>query len=171
MKQYTLLFLVFVGMMACQEEQVTPYTGESYIYFYKTYGDDSEYDTALITTKYTLMSSQAVEADTVWFRVHIRGILADTARQVKFSQLEASSLPERALRAEPGRHFVPFDDPQLRQLMVIPADSSWADIPVVLLPDLEAQTGTQVFLDFELVNNENFIATRYRRLGRVTISR
>lgn len=171
MKRLILLFTVFVGLSACQEENVIPYTGGSYIYFNKSYGDDSEYDKTLITTQNLFMPGTVTEADTVWFRVHIRGVLADTAREVKFRCLENSDLPGNALPAEPGKHFVAFDDAQIRQQMVIPADSTWADIPVVILPDPEAEANTRLCLDFELATNEYFTVTEYRRLGRVMINR
>lgn len=38
MKRLILLFTVFVCLSACQEGNVIPYTGGSYIYFNKSYG-------------------------------------------------------------------------------------------------------------------------------------
>lgn len=64
MKRLILLFTVFVCLSACQEGNVIPYTGGSYIYFNKSYGDDSEFDKTLITAKDLFMPCSAAEADT-----------------------------------------------------------------------------------------------------------
>lgn len=78
------------------------------------------------------------------------GIIVRSGRVVKFEQVEADSL-----NAEPGVHYVAFDDPRVKDLYYIPAKRNYADLPVLVMRDASLKEKT-VNLKIRLAESADF---------------
>jgi hypothetical protein len=94
---------------------------------------------------------EPVRQDTVFIKLNTIGDVANYNREVQLIQIPEytySYVPnaqdpkiidtiktEMPNKAVPGKHYVPFDDPSLKNRMVVQADSVTALIPVILLRD------------------------------------
>ena len=115
-----IVFMITALMMSCEEK-------------YDMYSEPDNrlniISDTLINYTFTIKPA-SVMLDTVWVRVQTMGLLSDQDRVVKFEQVEADSL-----NAEPGVHYVAFDDSSLAELYRMPGDSSVTEVPVVVLRD------------------------------------
>ncbi len=155
MKQlFIILFLVCAtSFVACHYERPGFYEGGNYIQFYYdnlVYKDSSDYLTR--PQNYPYISSTRLQ-DTAWFRVQAVGQPAHYDRAVRFEPY-VNAADSNSTEAVPGVHYVAFDDPEIQPLMVVPADSVYMDIPVVILYD--ADTRGSVALNFRLVATDDF---------------
>lgn len=89
--------------------------------------------------------------DTVFVELKTIGFLYDYDREVKFKQV----MVDGKNNAEAGVHYVPFDSPELKEKMHIPAGKNIAAIPVILLRDNSLKE-QEVFIQVTLVENEYF---------------
>jgi len=101
---------------------------------------------------FALQSAMEAERDTVWFDVETMGFLADEARRVELRQIPV----EGVKNAEPGVHYVAFDDPEMAAICRIEKGKSRGKIPVILLRAKELEEIT-VVLKFGFRENEYFI--------------
>lgn len=108
-------------------------------------------DTATVSSTF-VYEAPGIIRDTVYIQVNTIGEMANVDRAVKFVQVsnKADLFP-----AVSGQHFVPFDDPSLKSLMVIKANTVKAKIPVVLLRDASLKTNTYR-LRLQLAANDQF---------------
>ena len=94
-----IVFMITALMMSCEEK-------------YDMYSEPDNrlniISDTLINYTFTIKPA-SVMLDTVWVRVQTMGLLSDQDRVVKFEQVEADSL-----NAEPGVHYVAFDDPRVK---------------------------------------------------------
>lgn len=113
-----IVFMITALMMSCEEK-------------YDMYSEPDNrlniISDTLINYTFTIKPA-SVMLDTVWVRVQTMGLLSDQDRVVKFEQVEADSL-----NAEPGVHYVAFDDPRVKDLYYIPAKRNYADLPVLVM--------------------------------------
>jgi len=93
-----------------------------------------------------------VTRDTLWLRANTQGFIYDYDRH--FSLVQIPSGTERP-DAQPGQHYVAFDDASLQQHYVIPAGQNTVLFPVVLLRDASLATG-DVSLYFQLKEDDTF---------------
>ncbi|MBQ8501116.1 MAG: DUF4843 domain-containing protein [Bacteroides sp.] len=75
---------------------------------------------------------EAVEEDTVWVTVKTMGFLSDQDRPIELEQVKSGEKD-----AQPGVHYVPFDDPELKaKYYYIPANEVDRKIPIVVKKDV-----------------------------------
>ena len=98
--------------------------------------------------------------DTAWFRLQAVGRPAQKDRLVRFEPY-INKADSNYITAVPGVNYVAFDDPEIQRHMIIPADSVYMNIPVVILYD--AETKGSVALNFQLVPTDDF------ELGELTL--
>jgi hypothetical protein len=108
-------------------------------------------DTATLNSTF-VYEAPTIIRDTVYIQVNTIGEMASVDRAVKFVQVSNKT---DLFPAVSGQHFVPFDDPSLKNLMVIKANTVKAKIPVVLLRDASLKTNTYR-LRLQLAANDQF---------------
>ena len=135
-----IVFMITALMMSCEEK-------------YDMYSEPDNrlniISDTLINYTFTIKPA-SVMLDTVWVRVQTMGLLSDQDRVVKFEQVEADSL-----NAEPGVHYVAFDDPRVKDLYYIPAKRNYADLPVLVMRDASLKEKT-VNLKIRLAESADF---------------
>ena len=99
--------------------------------------EDSYSDDSYSTTSYSFIYAGGVECDTLWFKVRTSGFLADEPRPIALEQI---AVPDTVDNAEPGVHYIAFDDPALAQFYMVPANADTLSIPIVLLRDPSLDT-------------------------------
>ena len=175
----TLLIVLFAGLfvIACTEEKPGFYRGDNYISFTKAGTRLYAQDTIITLNKSVgneTYTWSAKRIDTTYIRVKVIGNVSREDRPIKFEQYTIEG--NAAVDAEPGVNYVAFDDPRVKDLMVLPADSVEVNIPIIVLfdPNSAGQYFSRV-LNFRLVESEDFrLATKAHYMtpyrGRVTIS-
>jgi hypothetical protein len=102
---------------------------------------------------YSFVFEPGIEQYTLWINVRTEGFTRDYPRTVTFKQAPSADGNEAA---EPGVHFVAFDDPQVKAQYVIPAGATSASLPIILLRDPSLQTSVRT-LRIALAENEHFL--------------
>lgn len=96
---------------------------------------------------------ETVVRDTIYVPVTSMGFVRDYDRKVTFEQVIVK--PDSVYNAEPGVHYVPFDDPEVRDLMVLPAGQASAEIPIIALRDTTLRDTLSV-LQLRIAANDYF---------------
>lgn len=118
---------------------------------YENVENRSDFKSQYATDTYSFVySGDSVERDTVWYDIQTMGFLSDEDRPVTLVQLDTA-----ACNAQPGVHYVAFDDASLQSYYIIPAGKSTARLPIVLLRDATLKD-TTVVLKFGIQSNEWF---------------
>lgn len=148
-------FLIAFGWLlacfqACKQEYLI-YDTEAGINFYFPQATDT-----LVHYSFVYAGSET-EYDTVWIQVETIGNLDNSARSVRLNQYETG-----ANDAVSGIHYVPFDDIDLQDRLIVPANAPRASLPIILKRDPSLKTGTYI-LALELVPNEQFKFVNYKR--------
>lgn len=160
-KLYSLMAgLSLLAAVACNDDDLAKYdTPDCRLNFLYYASDSTSLKTQSVTDEmrkysFSFVLSSAVEAerDTVWFDVETMGFLADEERPVALRQIPV----EGVKNAEPGVHYVAFDDPEVTALCRIEKGKSRGRIPVILLRAEELEEVT-VVLKFGFQENEYFI--------------
>lgn len=109
-----------------------------------------------VMTKTFIYDQPDVERDTVYVRMRTMGFVSDADRLVRLEQAEVTEEEAAStLNAVPGIHYIPFDDPEQINRMVVKAGQVEAEIPIILLRDPSLET-EQVALKIRVVENEEF---------------
>lgn len=134
----TLLFTAF--LISCEEK-------------YEMYSEPDNrlniISDTLVNYSFTTRPS-TVEFDTVWVRVQTMGLLPDHDRVAKFEQVQTDTL-----NAEPGVHFIAFNDPRVKDLYYVPAKKNWVDLPVIVKRDISLKEKT-MNLRIRLAESQDF---------------
>ena len=152
-------------MFASCENDLEPYSDPdcrlNFIY-YDYFGDqmttenieESYDDDSYSTSSYSFVYAGNPERDTLWFKVGVSGFLSDQPRSFALEQV---AVPDTVDNAEPGVHYVAFNDPSLSALYTVPANADTLSVPVVLLrdPSLDEK---DVVIRFTFADNGNFQA-------------
>ena len=152
-------------MFASCENDLEPYSDPAcrlnFIY-YDYFGDqmttenieESYDDDSYSTSSYSFVYAGNPERDTLWFKVGVSGFLSDQPRSFALEQV---AVPDTVDNAEPGVHYVAFNDPSLSALYTVPANADTLSVPVVLLrdPSLDEK---DVVIRFTFADNGNFQA-------------
>ena len=147
-----LIFLLVVGTISCKENSALEYENDPALYFENTtYGQRDS-----IAHTFFIQPDDQMR-DTVFIEILTMGYPTDSDRPFILEQTNAGQ-PGSAIA---GKHFVAFDDPEIQRHMIIPADSVYMNIPVVILYD--AETKGSVALNFQLVPTDDF------ELGELTL--
>lgn len=160
-KLYSLLAgLCLLAAAACNDDDLAKYeTPECRLNFLYYAKDSSSLKVKDVTDEmrkysfsFTLASAVEAERDTVWFDVETMGFLAD---EVRFAELRQIPV-EGVKNAEPGVHYVAFDDKEMKGMGRIEPGKSRGKIPVILLRAEELED-TTVVLKFGFKENEYFM--------------
>ena len=101
---------------------------------------------------YSFVYHGDVENDTVWLEMSTMGFVSDKERALELRQVATEGDD-----AEPGVHYVAFDDADLKRFYVVPAGAVETRVPVVLLRDGSLKKKT-VVLRVAVKENEYFKA-------------
>lgn len=145
-------FLLLGVITACQKDQYYYFNDESRLQFGppndgRNYGEFA--DTAKTATFYYEESD--VQLDTVYFDIYTIGETSQIDRTYSLRQVQASG----AENAIPNKHYVAFDDADMKKLLVITAGSVHARVPILIKRDPELKAKT-VALQFEVEENSSF---------------
>jgi hypothetical protein len=103
------------------------------------------------------IKNKEVDVDTVFIEIRTVGSVPPKDRAISIEQITEKDEKGKNLKntAESGKHYIAFDDPELKKLFVIKAGKTTAKIPIVLIrhPDLQ-----EVFyrLKIKIKENANF---------------
>lgn len=158
MRYYKLLGSIFacLALISCNQENYLLYESESRLqfgpepeYIYRT-DDHSVWGDTLQSYTFIYLDESVME-DTVWFHLHTMGSLSDEDRPFRLEQIEL----EGEENAVAGVHYRAFDDPAAAELYVIPKNSAYRHVPIIVKRDASL-SGKTVRLRFQLVANEYF---------------
>lgn len=153
--------IAVLGMAACSEQQPGEYALEGdRLNFTIEASDDygEQLPAADITDEQRtyafsfVYGGDDVERDTVWFEATIMGDLSKMYRPYCLQQIQR----EGVMNAEPGVHYVAFDDPEVQDLYRVAPDSNSVQVPVIVLRRDPILQDTTVVLEFGFVANEYF---------------
>lgn len=89
--------------------------------------------------------------DTVWVEVALMGFPENKIRPIKIVQTNKTAVDA----AIAGTHYIAFDDPEVKDLMVMGANQEMARIPVIFLRDVSLKTGKKR-LEMTIEENDYF---------------
>lgn len=152
--KYLFVLAIAAAFTACKQDQYYLYNDIGRLQFgpepsriYTT-----SYNLADTLKSYTFYYKDAtVTQDTVFFDIYAIGGTKNTDRSFTLAQ---EQLPN-VLNAEPGKHYVAFNDPKVTKFYVIKAGSVHTRVPVILLRDVSLKTSTPK-LRFKVVSDANF---------------
>lgn len=129
---------------ACEKAEPTLKDVQSQLEFDKRYNESVEF----------VAQPSEITKDTVYLHVIVKGNAPTQRSYISLTQFDTTDtdLP----KAIAGVHYVPFDDPQLQDKMVLEPGQLEADIPVILLRDASLKDGIHQ-LDFRIKSNAYFI--------------
>jgi hypothetical protein len=143
---YILAIAALSVAVSCEKE-IPTWSGSERINFETAVETDTLHNYSFVS------EPEDVTRYTLWINVGTEGFVYDYPRTVTFRQAPSTDGSEDA---EPGVHFVAFDDPEVKAQYVIPAGEAGARFPIVLLRDPSLQTSVRA-LRIELVENEYFL--------------
>lgn len=162
MKKYSCIIIILVAVATgCKKADYMLYQGIARIQMADT-------ASAGFTFVY---EAPAVVRDTVYVRLNTIGGITDQDRQVKLEQVTEydvtyirdpvtnkitdSTVKEKPFKAVAGKHYVGFDDPAMRSMLLIRANKAFDSIPIILLRDAELKNNSYR-LRFKVVANDAF---------------
>ena len=137
----SLCYLMFIT--SCKENEMETYKNDPAIYFNHEEADSIAY------SFFTLDSH--IPRDTVWVEALTMGLPSSNDREFLLTQTNSDD-PDAAI---PGVHYVPFDDPEVKDSICIKAGEVTRLIPVILLRD-ESLKSTNKRLIITFKPNEYF---------------
>ncbi|MDR1274488.1 MAG: DUF4843 domain-containing protein [Odoribacteraceae bacterium] len=145
------LCCALLSCASCTEEVVPDYTGDHALYFYRgTYETIHVYQRDSLFYSF-LSGGMNMERDTIYLDLRVMGGLQDRARRFAIKQENAGE----PSAAQPGVHYVAFDDPGMTPLLQVPANANRYQMPVILLRDPGLREET-VVLKLAIVENDEF---------------
>jgi hypothetical protein len=152
--KYIIVVMVILTMAACKKDQYYLYNDSARIQF----GPDkariytTSFDLADTLKPYTFYyEDQAIKQDTVFFDIYAIGGVAKADRSFTLAQVPVPNVTN----AEPGKHYLAFNDPKATKNFVIKAGTVHTSVPIILLRDPSLKTSTPV-LKFNVVADDNF---------------
>ncbi len=148
--KHTVLYLSILSLLLCWacEKDMEVYNEEgndrlNFYYTYLTWGD------TLINSTFVFLPQEQTR-DTVWFELETVGYVVNYPRAIAFEQI-----PVDTNSAVAGKHYVAFDDSELKEAYVVPANSSRARIPLIVLKTGEMDS-VEFTLRLKIKENEYF---------------
>ncbi len=154
------MLFISVLAIACQEEEIHTYLGKDYVQFEEAKNRSYSF----------VVSGNSVIRDTVWLPAFCTGSLGDSDRNYRIRQIPEykfeyrydvlgnlldSVLVEKQDQAEPGIHYIDFNDPDYLNLCKVNANSVTFNVPVIVLRDLSLKTKEKSLL-IEFTDSEDF---------------
>jgi hypothetical protein len=150
LKLMYILLLTVAVVSSCSEYEMLTYENDPAIYF--TYDDVIVAAGQRDSINHSFFSlNTSILTDTVWLKISTMGEISPQDRPVSIVHTNAG----KAGAAVAGKHYLSFDNPAIKSLMVIPANKAEAKIPVVFLRD-ESLALDQVRLELAVGSNEYF---------------
>lgn len=175
MKKYSFIIVILLAIAAgCKKAD------------YKMYSDGARIQVADTTTfSYSFFYKDlAVTRDTVYIQINTIGGITDYDRMVTIEQIPEyditytrdpvtnkvidSTVKERPYKAVAGKHYVPFTDAAVQNLMVVTADSATCKLPIILLRDASLKSNTYR-LRIRLMANDAFAPGETKALERTIV--
>lgn len=140
---YTIIIITTLAFISCKEELPAPYKGENLVQF--SSADSIQYF-------WTSALDPEAEYDTLWVEVRTVGRLVNYDREIALVQEKAigydlvydkvgnivdTTFYDIQYQALVNKHYVDFNDANLKKFMKIPANEYKADIPIVMHRDNE----------------------------------
>lgn len=167
-RKFILSISVALGCLACEESLPrynTDWIGVQFVLDNSSL-NPNEYAYSFIG------QDETVTQDTVWFTVRPLGLVPDHSCRIKLEQYEGTEwrfeygtdggVVDSVLRviprqAEPGVHYVPFDDERMAPWLTLEPGEMEARIPVIVLRD-ETLSDTTYTLFFRIADSEDLYA-------------
>lgn len=150
-KLYICIVSLVCLLTGCEEKVTLLYENTPALYFYKgvDYTNNIKQNDSLTYSFYVKELDRV--RDTIYLNVRTMGITKDFPRAISLVQTNVGETGA----AVAGTHYVAFDAPEVKDLMVIPANAVIANIPVILLRD-KSMKFDEFRLNLEIQENENF---------------
>lgn len=175
MKKYSCIIILLLAVLgACKKAD------------YMLYNDGQRIQMADTTAfSYSfLYKDAAVTRDTILIQMNTIGGIAGHDRAITIEQIPEydktyvrdpvtnkitdSVITEKPYKAIPGKHYIPFTDPAVKNLMVVRTDSAIGKIPIILLRDADLKTNSYR-LRIRLIANDEFAIGETRQVERTII--
>lgn len=132
--QYLLFAIYALGLFSCQQVEVPIKEQAPYVNFYDS---TNQYRRCIQTqTLNFYYENDTVTRDTVWFKIVSLGSVPLRDYHVKVIECKTNSNALIDMKnAESGLHYVPFDNPGLKKMMVLHKGALLDRVPVVVLRD------------------------------------
>lgn len=150
LKTYSILASLIL-LFSCQEQDIMTYENDPAIYFANESLDayyESQHDS--INHSFFIYGEDVIR-DTIHILIRTMGMPTDYDRPVNLVQTNIGQ-PNAAIA---GTHFIPLDDPTVKDSMCIPAGQVSQFIPIIVLRD-KSLASEEVRLDLSLEANEYF---------------
>lgn len=150
-----ILSCVAVLISSCEKDLPTYSYKQNMLNFSRALADSVQ--------NHSFIYSKGSTVDTVWVRVSTLGYVVNEDRPFELQQVLTGTND-----AQPGVHYVSFDDAALKKLYFIPANATSTRIPIILLKD--ATLSTQTYnLEFTFKANDYF-TTGYENYSKIMIT-
>lgn len=142
-----MILCLLAGFFAACEQEVDIYhaQGNDRLNFvFEERGDTLTEFTFIYTPKEVLR-------DTLWFEMETSGYVTDYPRPICLAQIPAGKDD-----AEPGKHYIAFDDPAMAAIYVVPANRNKVRLPIIIKRDDPRLKEQKFVLRFGIAENEHF---------------
>lgn len=152
--KFVCILMALLSLYACKQDEYYLYNDQARIQFgpevsrvYQT-----SYNLADTLKPYTFYYKDAnVLQDTVLFDIYAIGGVSKEDRSFTLAQTQVPNVSN----AEPGKHYLAFNDPKATKNFVIKANTIHTRVPIIMLRDPSLKTST-VVLKFNVVPDKNF---------------
>ncbi|MFV0506897.1 MAG: DUF4843 domain-containing protein [Bacteroidales bacterium] len=153
-KQIIISLIACLGIFYSCERDYSSYEGSEHLEFGPDpsliYGTHYAFNDTAKSYSFVYEGS-SVTQDTVYFDLYATGGIKDFDRPIKLVQENVAD----TLNAQPGVHYVAFDNPEVSSLYVIKAGEAHLSLPVILKRDTSLTSRTYV-LKLALDANKHF---------------
>ena len=172
------LYLLVSLLLACGacKEELPGFAEEWYAVQFVFPEYNAVYNDKVLKSFTFYNKEEKVTEDTLWFTVRPQGALPERTRYLKFEQFPEtrwdysydefdnvvdSTLYKYPNQAEPGVHYVAFDDPRVAGMMKLEPGEMEVQVPVIVLRD-PSMNDTEYTLCFKIVNSDDLFAGESR---------
>jgi hypothetical protein len=146
----TLAFFLIL-LTSCREEQLPEYNNRPGLYFFRESYSGANVQRDSVSF---MFFAKAVRTDSQYVQyIDVRTVGFPENRDRRFTLVQTNLGEDNA--AIPGVHYVAFDDPLMEQLLVIPANATEYNVPVICKNDASL-SAKKVRLKIAIGENENF---------------
>ena len=124
------VFALLFVMAGCEQDLPTYDDSQARLNF-----DYTQYASGRVNYSFVFNSSK--QRDTVWIQLNTMGFLSDEDRPFELQQIESGDHD-----AVPGKHYVAFDDENVKKYMFVPAHQNYARVPIIVLRDASLDDAT-----------------------------
>lgn len=143
---YSGVLWMVCALAGCKENVALEYENDPRLYFYNSTLGQRD---SIAHTFFVLKEDQI--RDTVWLDIRTMGYPEKADRPIGLVQSNIGN-PDAAVS---GKHFIAFDNAEIKPHMVIPAGEVMAKIPIIMLHDPSLDTSI-VRMELAIVENQCF---------------